>query len=95
MASFLLYLTDVAEGGETMFPFEVRSNLSLPLESRIFQFNSATSVVTALFTLQNGSNMDGSYGFEECTGLRVKPRQGDGLLFYSLFPNSTIDPVSI
>ncbi|KAK7250940.1 hypothetical protein RIF29_33733 [Crotalaria pallida] len=65
MASFLLYLSDVEEGGETMFPYE------------------------------NGSNMDGSYGFEECIGLRVRPRQGDGLLFYSLFPNGTIDPTSL
>ncbi|TKY70637.1 prolyl 4-hydroxylase 9 [Spatholobus suberectus] len=65
VASFLLYLTDVPEGGETMFPFE------------------------------NGFNMDGSYGFEECIGLRVRPRKGDGLLFYSLFPNGTIDPTSL
>ncbi|XP_027360888.1 probable prolyl 4-hydroxylase 9 isoform X1 [Abrus precatorius] len=65
LASFLLYLTDVPEGGKTMFPFE------------------------------NGLNMDGSYGYEDCIGLRVRPRKGDGLLFYSLFPNGTIDPTSL
>ncbi|XP_045822169.1 probable prolyl 4-hydroxylase 9 [Trifolium pratense] len=65
MASFLLYLTDVQEGGETMFPYE------------------------------NGSNMNSSYDFEDCVGLKIKPRKGDRLLFYSLFPNGTIDPVSI
>ncbi|CAL9002181.1 unnamed protein product [Prunus brigantina] len=65
VASFLLYLTDVEEGGETMFPYE------------------------------NGSNMDGNYDFRECVGLKVKPRKGDGLLFYSLLPNGTIDMLSI
>ncbi|KAK7307669.1 hypothetical protein VNO77_40930 [Canavalia gladiata] len=65
MASFLLYLTDVPEGGETMFPFE------------------------------NGLNMDGSYNYEDCIGLKVRPRKGDGLLFYSLVPNGTIDPTSL
>lgn len=64
VASFLLYLSNVEEGGETMFPYE------------------------------NGSNMD-DYDFRKCTGLKVKPRQGDGLLFYSLFPNGTIDPTSL
>lgn len=39
--------------------------------------------------------MDGNYDFEECIGLKVKPRSGDGLLFYSLLPNGTIDPVSL
>ncbi|KAG6594996.1 putative prolyl 4-hydroxylase 9 [Cucurbita argyrosperma subsp. argyrosperma] len=65
VASFLLYLTDVEEGGETMFPF------------------------------QNGLNMDGTYKYQKCIGLKVKPRQGDGLLFYSVFPNGTIDPTSL
>ncbi|XP_020974848.1 probable prolyl 4-hydroxylase 9 isoform X1 [Arachis ipaensis] len=72
VASFLLYLTDVQEGGETMFPFEF-----------------------GIIILQNGSNMDGSYSYESCIGLKVRPRQGDGLLFYSLFPNGTIDPTSL
>ncbi|XP_009778532.1 putative prolyl 4-hydroxylase 9 isoform X1 [Nicotiana tabacum] len=57
VASFLLYLSDVEEGGETMFPFE------------------------------NAQNMDANYDFRKCIGLKVKPRRGDGLLFYSLFPN--------
>lgn len=44
---------------------------------------------------QNGLNMDKDYDFQRCIGLKVKPHQGDGLLFYSMFPNGTIDPVSI
>lgn len=64
IASFLLYLSDVEEGGETMFPFE------------------------------NGLNVD-NYDFEKCIGLKVKPRKGDGLLFYSVLPNGTIDMTSL
>lgn len=48
-----------------------------------------------MFDWQNGLNMDGSYDYQRCVGLKVKPRQGDGLLFYSVFPNGTIDPVSV
>ncbi|KAG7622785.1 Prolyl 4-hydroxylase alpha subunit [Arabidopsis suecica] len=65
IASFLLYLSDVEEGGETMFPFE------------------------------NGSNMGIGYDYKQCIGLKVKPRKGDGLLFYSVFPNGTIDQTSL
>ncbi|CAN6482118.1 unnamed protein product [Victoria cruziana] len=64
MASFLLYLTDVEEGGETMFPFE-------------------------------DEKIDAAYDYKRCTGLKVKPKQGDALLFYSLFPNGTIDVTSL
>ncbi|KAF3785431.1 putative prolyl 4-hydroxylase 9 [Nymphaea thermarum] len=65
VASFLLYLSDVEEGGETMFPFE------------------------------DGKNIDIGYDYKKCIGLKVKPRQGDALLFYSLFPNGTIDVTSL
>ncbi|XVE66740.1 hypothetical protein DITRI_Ditri08aG0103800 [Diplodiscus trichospermus] len=63
VASFLLYLSDVEEGGETMFPFE------------------------------NAMKVKG-YDYRQCVGLKIKPRRGDGLLFYSLFLNGTIDPVN-
>ncbi|KAJ9175186.1 hypothetical protein P3X46_013765 [Hevea brasiliensis] len=61
VVSFLFYLSDVEEGGETMFPFE------------------------------NGVQIGSGYDYKKCVGLKVKPRQGDGILFYSLFPNGTID----
>lgn len=35
------------------------------------------------------------FDYKKCTGLKVKPRKGDGLLFYSVFPNGTIDQVNI
>ena len=38
IASFLTYLTDVEEGGETMFPFEVPSFCFLFMNALIFRF---------------------------------------------------------
>lgn len=59
VASFLLYLTDVEEGGETVFPQE----------------NGVTRTSR----------------FDECVGLKVKPRKGDALLFWSMTPDRKID----
>lgn len=65
VASLLLYLSNVEEGGETMFPFE------------------------------NSQNIGTGYDYKKCIGLKVKPRQGDALLFYSTFINGTIDMTSL
>jgi hypothetical protein len=37
--------------------------------------------------------MNGNYDFQACIGLKVKPRKGDGLLFWSLTPNGSYDKV--
>ncbi|KAJ4826653.1 putative prolyl 4-hydroxylase 9 [Turnera subulata] len=65
VASFLLYLSDVEEGGETTFPYE------------------------------DGFDYVRGHDSRPCNGFKIRPRQGDGLLFYSLFPNNTIDPTSL
>ncbi|MQL69883.1 hypothetical protein Taro_002155 [Colocasia esculenta] len=44
---------------------------------------------------RSGLNMNSGYDYEGCIGLKVKPRQGDGLLFYSVFINGTIDAKSL
>jgi hypothetical protein len=55
MASFLLYLTDVQEGGETMFPFEVKPSLSLHLGSHnIYHFLVTHFVIHALLLCRMG-----------------------------------------
>lgn len=46
-----------------------------------------------VFDQQGDSKKD--FDHKRCNGLKVKPRQGDGLLFYSVFPNGTIDQVLI
>ncbi|EOA27746.1 hypothetical protein CARUB_v10023900mg [Capsella rubella] len=65
LMTFILFLSTVEDGGETMFPFE------------------------------NGRNMNGSYDYEKCIGLKVKPQRGDAIFFYNLFPNGTIDKTSL
>ncbi|CAN6441916.1 unnamed protein product [Victoria cruziana] len=69
IATVLMYLTDVEEGGETVFPSVKVNNSSVPYWDEL----------------------------SECgkTGLSVRPKKGDALLFWSMKPDATLDPMSL
>eukprot|EP00798_Chlamydomonas_sp_ICE-L_P005318 gene5318-18564_t len=69
IATFLLFLSDVEEGGETVFKREGKSNANLTI-------NDWRTCADHL-------------------GIKVKPRQGDAVLFWSANPDLSLDDHSL
>ncbi|XP_031505150.2 probable prolyl 4-hydroxylase 3 isoform X2 [Nymphaea colorata] len=70
LATMLMYLSDVKEGGETVFP------------------RAAVNISTASARWNNRS---------KCakTGMALRPRMGDALLFWSMHPDASLDALSL
>ncbi|KAK7280278.1 hypothetical protein RJT34_25340 [Clitoria ternatea] len=76
-------------------PAEYGTVKSQRIASFLLYLSNVKAEGETMFPYEDGFNSDTGYDYQNCVGLKVKPRQGDGLLFYSLFPNGKIDKTSL
>jgi hypothetical protein len=88
VATLLIYLEAPDEGGETIFPL-VRHNSS----NRNAQLLSREAVEPMTLNMWNAGAC--TLAPEDSPWLRVRPKKGSAVLFYSLHPDNTLDALSV
>ncbi|PWA56204.1 Oxoglutarate/iron-dependent dioxygenase [Artemisia annua] len=94
IVTVLMYLSNVEKGGETIFPESEVCSVDLLLYAISYVSNHVDWFLDDLQMKESQPKTDED---SECAsqGYAVKPKKGDALLFFSLHPNATVDPLSL
>lgn len=85
VATMIYYLNDCEEGGETLFPYVNANSSGRPH----FEYDAQQAITEAQAIYDNACDRDD-------TGvLKVKPKKGSAVLFYSLLPSGQLDHLSV
>ncbi|XP_021737888.1 probable prolyl 4-hydroxylase 7 isoform X1 [Chenopodium quinoa] len=92
IATVLMYLSYVEKGGETVFP-----NAEVFFYFFFLDFHAFFRSLSNSMFVQGKLNQPKNDSWSDCAkgGYAVKPSKGDALMFFSLHPDATTDPMSL